>query len=405
MRFLVLLAFLCGTAGAVPLQTYDAYTQAYPSQSRKGQFIQLLARGIGTNDMYVMEVDPTTGGLPVDVTVTFDYDTNYGAVGADTLRTAAQIGNATGAADFDTGVAGAQTLRVVLADDQPPITLDYDTNYGAVGADTLRTAAQIGNATGAAAFGTGTRSAQTLRVTVATDDVVPVSQSGSWTVAATQSGSWTIDAVQSGTWNINNITGTVSLPTGAATAANQATEITSLSNIDTNTSTTATNTGTTATNTGLINGKLNADYGASSGAIRTAAQVGNASGVADFGTGTAGAQTLRVVQASNSPASSGRSYSDSAYLSYSSSNVTTGAWVQLIASTAAAINSLTIFSSCGETIELGTGASSSEARKLLIPPGGLDGPVDLSIASGTRVSLRGVSGNCTSGQISLTGLN
>lgn len=412
MRFLILLACLYGAlAGAVPLQTYDTYTQTYPSQSRKGQFIQLLARGIGTNDMYVMEVDPTTGALPVDVTVTFDYDTNYGAVGADTLRTAAQIGNATGAADFNSGNYSAQTLRVVIAEDQPAIDVNanvvfgYDTNYGVVGTDTLRTAAQIGNATGAAAFGTGTRSAQTLRVTVATDDVVPVSQSGSWTVAATQSGSWTIDAAQSGTWNINNITGTVSLPTGAATAANQATEISSLSSIATNTSNTATNTGTTATNTGLINGKLNADYGASSGAIRTAAQVGNASGVADFGTGTAGAQTLRVVQASNSPASAGRSYADSAYLSYSSSNVTTGAWVQLDASTAATFNAIFIFSSCGETLELGTGAAASETRVFLIPPGGIDGPIPLTIASGTRLSLKGVSGNCTSGQISLTGLN
>lgn len=39
-------------------------------------------------------------------------DTNYGTVGASTLRTASQIGNATGAADFNNGVTGAQTLRV-----------------------------------------------------------------------------------------------------------------------------------------------------------------------------------------------------------------------------------------------------------------------------------------------------
>lgn len=37
---------------------------------------------------------------------------------------------------------------------------------------------------------------------------------------------------QSGTWNITNISGTVSLPTGAATSANQLTEITSLQLID-----------------------------------------------------------------------------------------------------------------------------------------------------------------------------
>jgi hypothetical protein len=45
-------------------------------------------------------------------------------------------------------------------------------------------------------------------------------------------GNTTFASTQSGTWNINNITGTVSLPTGAATAANQTTEIASLASID-----------------------------------------------------------------------------------------------------------------------------------------------------------------------------
>lgn len=48
-------------------------------------------------------------------TVGLSEDHNYGPVGATTLRTAAQIGNATGAADFGSGSASAQTLRVVLA--------------------------------------------------------------------------------------------------------------------------------------------------------------------------------------------------------------------------------------------------------------------------------------------------
>jgi hypothetical protein len=40
-----------------------------------------------------------------------------------------------------------------------------------------------------------------------------------------------VSAVQSGTWNITNISGTISLPTGAATSANQSSEITQLTNI------------------------------------------------------------------------------------------------------------------------------------------------------------------------------
>lgn len=41
-----------------------------------------------------------------------------------------------------------------------------------------------------------------------------------------------INVAQSGTWNINNVSGTISLPTGAATSANQTTEITSLQLLD-----------------------------------------------------------------------------------------------------------------------------------------------------------------------------
>lgn len=52
-------------------------------------------------------VDGTVSASNFPATV----DTNYGTVGANTIRTAAQIGNATGAADFNAGATGAQTLR------------------------------------------------------------------------------------------------------------------------------------------------------------------------------------------------------------------------------------------------------------------------------------------------------
>jgi hypothetical protein len=84
---------------------------------------------------------------------------------------------------------------------------------------------------------------------------VTANQGGSWTVAATESGTWTVQpgntanttawlvtgtggtfpATQSGTWNINNISGTISLPTGAATSDLQTTGNTSLATIATNT--------------------------------------------------------------------------------------------------------------------------------------------------------------------------
>lgn len=43
----------------------------------------------------------------------------------------------------------------------------------------------------------------------------------------------TVNAVQSGTWNITNVSGTVSLPTGAATSANQTSELTKLDTLHT----------------------------------------------------------------------------------------------------------------------------------------------------------------------------
>ena len=123
-------------------------------------------------------IAPTTQGLLAE-------DHNWGTVGANTLRAAAEIGNATGAADF---------------------------NFGTVGAQTLRVAAELGNATGIADFGAGTATAQTLRVTVS------------------------------------------NLPT------------------------------TLDTNYGTV--------GAST--LRTASEIGNATGAANFGAGATGAQTLRV---------------------------------------------------------------------------------------------------------------
>lgn len=59
---------------------------------------------------------------------------------------------------------------------------------------------------------------------------VPVS--GTVAVSGTVTVSGTIAATQSGTWNINNISGTVSLPTGAATLAEQQLQTTALQLID-----------------------------------------------------------------------------------------------------------------------------------------------------------------------------
>lgn len=62
----------------------------------------------------------------------------------------------------------------------------------------------------------------------------------------------TVTANQGGTWNINNISGTVSLPTGAATAANQSTAITALQLLDDTVFVAGTDTYTEATSKGNL---------------------------------------------------------------------------------------------------------------------------------------------------------
>ena len=63
-----------------------------------------------TGQQAAIQVD--VNGRLLTTTISGD-DHNYGTVGAATVRSAAQIGNATGAADFNSGATGAQTLRVV----------------------------------------------------------------------------------------------------------------------------------------------------------------------------------------------------------------------------------------------------------------------------------------------------
>lgn len=144
-------------AGATGAQTLRVVAnQGAPNTNANGWFVRITD---GTNNQTV-----TAGGASNVNAVNFPttVDTNYGTVGANTLRGASQIGNATGAADFNFGTVGAQTLRVAAEPGNATGIADF--NFGTVGAQTLRTAAQIGNATGAADFNNGATGAQTLRV-------------------------------------------------------------------------------------------------------------------------------------------------------------------------------------------------------------------------------------------------
>jgi len=107
---------------------------------------------------------------------------------ARALRVAALLGNATGSADFASGAASAQTLRMILATDSPGVAsmssmdasldsidaklVQFILNFGSAAA-AARVAALIGNANGVADFGNGAISTQTLRVLLASDAALP----------------------------------------------------------------------------------------------------------------------------------------------------------------------------------------------------------------------------------------
>lgn len=88
---------------------------------------------------------------------------------------------------------------------------------------------------------------------------------------------------------------------------------------------------------------------------------------------------------------------------YSSTNVTTGAFVELTASLTQAMSQMEIFDSSGETLEIATGAAASEVVRFRIFPGG-NGfvPLDNTIfAAATRVSVRAVSGTASVGELTI----
>jgi len=92
-------------------------TVASFSQLIGGQYNSVLPT-LTTGQQSAIQVD-SSGRLLVSGSFTLSNDTNYGTVGANTLRTASQIGNATGAADFNAGATGAQTLRTVANQGAP----------------------------------------------------------------------------------------------------------------------------------------------------------------------------------------------------------------------------------------------------------------------------------------------
>ena len=95
---------------------------------------------------------------------------------------------------------------------------------------------------------------------------------------------------------------------------------------------------------------------------------------------------------------SGKQLVGRALLEYGSTNVTTGGWVELVASLADSVSVVEIFDSSGQILELGTGAAASEVPSAYVMRGG-NGFMPLSLASGARVAIQAVSATASSGEI------
>jgi hypothetical protein len=243
---------------------------------------------------------------------------------------------------------------------------------------------------------------------------------------------------------------TLPLPTGAATSANQTTMITDLAQIATNTAGIApgssgsgqygylqlglTSTTQPAYSTGLVE-PISLDLG---GAVRVNGSavtqpVSAASLPLPTGAATSANQTSEITQltainsnTSHLPAALGQTTMSASlpvviasnqssiattivgksvanapiYNSYSSTNVTTSAYVQLVASTSSTVNMIEIFDSSGQSMIIGVGASGSEVIQLYTTPGG-NGQVPLAIPSGSRVAIKALTGSATSGYITI----
>lgn len=85
------------------------------------------------------------------------------------------------------------------------------------------------------------------------------------------------------------------------------------------------------------------------------------------------------------------------FLDTSSTNVTSSAYVQLVASTAAAATWVNVFNGSAQPLVLAVGASSSEVDKIGIPASGSTGGVNLYIPAGSRLSVKSKGSTASSG--------
>jgi hypothetical protein len=240
--------------------------------------------------------------------------------------------------------------------------------------------------------------------------------------------SGTVAATQSGTWNINNVSGTISLPTGAATETTLSTlngKVTACNTGNVTVAASALPTGAATESTlSTLNGKVTACDTGNVTVSASALPTGAATSAKQPALGTAGTASSDVItvqgisgmtalkvdgSAVTQPVSQSGTWSvkpgglakanDSVYNDYATNMVDTTSYNQLVPSLSSAVQWVDIFDSSGQAMILATGAAGAEVNVAYIPPGGIS--LNIAIAASTRISIKGLTGNAISGYILL----
>ena len=236
-------------------------------------------------------------------------------------------------------------------------------------------------------------------LTVEADVTSSVLPTGAATEATLSSLNGKVTAVDTGSVTVVSS----ALPTGAATETTLATLAT-----EATVSTLATESTLSA-----LNNKVTLGAGLNTSAIRVVQASDSASRVIVEDSGgdvikvltastaaTASDNSLVVALSPNSNLTKDQGYTRANapyYNNYASTSVTTSAYTQVVASTTSITQKLSIFDSSGQAMILAVGAGGSEVDQFYIPPGG--GDFSLNIPASSRVSIKALTANATSGYI------
>lgn len=356
-----------------------ASSTSAPAGAEQALIVRNVPSGTQTVSGTVTANVGTTGGLALDATVSSGnsiltsisgkLNDNYGSA-SGALRSAAQIGNASGAADFGAGTTSAQTVRAVLPTDQSDIPVR--TKDGSGNSLTSTSGALNVNVTNSFAAGSADKTTFTYGTSIE-NSVGGVYQDTSPTLTAGQQGAVRMTQYRAFHTNLRDASGNeLASSTSAPAGTEQALVVRPIvSGTQTVSGTVTANVGTTGglaldatvstgnTTLSTINGKLNDNYGAASGALRVASQVGNASGVADFGAGATSAQTQRVVLPTDQsaiPVTTATPWSSNV-AQFGGTNVSTGTGASGAGIPRVTVSSDSSITNISGTVSLPTGAS------------------------------------------------